>query len=519
MHKIRDILRLSLEAKLTLNQIALAVRMSKSGVRNCLKRFKHSGMSYPLPAEMTDTELENSLYPPKKNPGCQYLQPDWARVITDLSKPHVTLELLYQEYLQTYPEKAMSRSSFYRYLSRYRRDHLPPVMRMRHKGGEKLFVDYSGDSLEYVIRETGEIISTQLFIASWGASSYSFAEATHTQALPDWIASHNRAYAYFGCVARAEVPDNTKTAVSRADFYDPDLNPLYAKLARHYGFVVLPARVRKPKDKAVVESNVLHLQRFILGRLRDRTFFSLDEINQAIRELLEEFNSRPMKMFNQSRRQRFEELDKPFALALPAEPFRYTDYKAPTVAPDYHVEYGKHFYSVPYTLIGQKVDLYRIDNLIEIYHDTRHVYRHKLCADDYQYSTVDEHMPPNHRYVKGWSQEFFIHQAQAIGPAVTEVITATMRRQKHPEQGYRSAMGILALIRQYSGQRLELACQRALHFRRANRAVLLSILKSGLDARPIAPANQPQQPRLQLIHGNIRGAKYYAQPQQLSINL
>ena len=519
MHKIRDILRMSLEAKLSLQQIALAIRMSKSGVRNCLKRFARSGLSWPLPADTADSQLESLLYPVNAAVRQTYPQPDWQTVTKELARPHVTLELLYQEYRQTYSDNSMSRSSFYRHLTEYRQEHLPPIMRMRHKGGDKLFLDYSGDGLEYINRDTGEIIPAQLFVCSWGASSYSFAEATHTQMLVDWIGSHNRAYAYFGCVAHTEVPDNLKTAVSRADFYDPDLNPLYAKMAQHFGFVVLPARVRKPRDKAVVESNVLHLQRFILGRLRDRRFFSLEEINLAVRELLDEFNSRPMKLCNQSRRQRFEELDKPYALPLPAEPFRYTDYKNPTVAPDYHVEYQKHFYSVPYTLIGKKVDLYRIDNIVEIYHDTRHVCKHRIKPADYHYSTLDQHMPPNHRYVKGWSQEFFIHRAQTIGPHVTEAVTMVMQRQKHPEQGYRSAMGILALARQYTSQRLEAACQRALHFHYVNRAVLRSILESGLDGKPLTQPDRQLPPRLQLVHGNIRGADYYAQPQQLSINL
>jgi transposase len=343
-----------------------------------------------------------------------------------------------------------------------------------------------------------------------GASSFSYAEASPSQAAADFIASHVRAFAYIGGVPRATVPDNLKSGVKRSNRYEPTLGPLYAKLAEHYGFVVLPARVRKPRDKAPVEAAVLHLQRYILGRLRDRTFFSLAAINVAVWELLDQFNDEPMKNYGgMSRRHRFREIDKPALQPLPAMPFRITAVAIGLhVGRNYHVLYEKHHYSVPYALAQQHVDAYRDGGLVEIYHDGVHVARHKHQPPNYRYSTQDEHMPPNHRFVRGWSPDYFIGKGSLIGPRTTTVIREIFARYKHPEQAYKACLGLLALAKHYTPERLEAAAARALHFRAPSYRTLKAILTQGLDQQPLDGA-QPDQHPLPFTHENVRGADYY----------
>jgi len=401
-----------------------------------------------VPEGMTDTELETVVYSGRPSKGKEDILPDFEYVHEELSRPHMTLELLWNEYLQNNPE-GLSRSSLYRHYQKYRKG-LSISMKVIHKGGDKLFVDYSGDGLRYYNRETGKWVETEFFVSSWGASSYTYAECTESQSGQDWVSSHIRALEYFGCVPNAFVPDNLKSGVTKANFYEPDINALYEKFAKHYGTVVLPARVRKPKDKPVVESNILHLQRFIFGRLRNCTFFCLVDLNKAVRDALELYNDRPMQQYKKTRKQRFELLDKPYAKPLPTSPFLFTQVKVDVgVAPNYHIEFDKHYYSVPYEIVRQQVDVYQINNILEIYHDGRHICRHKKELPNYRYTTKDEHMPPNHKFVKGWSAPWFIAQANKIGPVIAELVTRVMQNKRHPEQGFRAALGLLSLSKKY----------------------------------------------------------------------
>ncbi len=513
MRKLREILRLHIESKLSNQQIADALRISKTSVFNTLSRFKESKIPWPIPEELADRELESRIYSAKPLKSSTKKLPDFEYIRKELTRPHMTLELLWNEYAQDNPE-GLSRSSLYRHYRKYRKC-LPISMKVIHKGGDKVFVDYSGDSLRYYNRETGKWIETEFFVSSWGASSYSYAECTESQNGQNWVGSHIRAVQYFGCVPNAFVPDNLKSGVTKANFYEPEINALYGKFAEHYDTAILPARVRKPKDKAVVESNVLHLQRFIFGRLRNQTFFTLAELNQAVWEGLELYNNRPMQEYKKSRSERFELLDKPYANSLPSNPFQFTDVKYDVrVAPNYHIEFDKHYYSVPDELVRQTVDVYQINNILEIYHDGNHICRHKKGPPNYRYTTKDEHMPSNHKFVKGWSAPWFIAQAHKTGPSMAELVTRVMQNRKHPEQGFRTAMGLLNLSKKYTGKRAEKAAARALFFGNLTCQSMKAILEQGLEEQSI-PQKQTQNKKAApassrtKLHENVRGQEYY----------
>lgn len=514
MRKIKETLRLHFEVKLSYAAIAGSLRISKGSVFNTLERFKAAKLLWPLSADMTEGQLEAALYPQKdeKSEGGKVkTKPDYAYIAREVCKPHTTRQLLYEEFRDECPD-GIGRSVFYEDFRGYLDKH-DLQMKVEYKGGDKLFVDYSGDSLSYVDRETGEVVRTEMYISAWGASSYCYAECTHTQKGEEWVNSHVRMLEYYGCSSCALVPDNLKSGVIKPSWYEPDLNPLYYEMAKHYGAVILPARVKHARDKAVVESNVLHLQRFILGRMRNRTFYSLADINHTIRKLLEDFNNRPMKEYGgQSRKQRFLELDKPYAKGLPAERFSINKMKEGVlVGPDYHVSFDCHHYSVPYTLVKERVTVYQTGNLIEIYHKGNHVVRHRKQPPNYRHTTVTEHMPANHQFVKGIKPSWLIFKGGEIGPSVAAAIKCVIKSRRHPEQGYRSSLGILRMARKFSHERLEKACQRALYFKSVSYKSLKAILEKGLDAQPFGETALSEPVAPPTIHDNLRGSQYYAQ--------
>jgi len=508
MRKIRQVLEYRLSKHISAEQTALALSLSKGSVINYGERFERSKLPWPLPATLTDTALERALFPPSPPPPDTPAAPlpDVGYIEKELARPHVTLQRLWEEYAEQHPD-GLKRTAFYDHLARHRSPKL--TMKIIHKGGDKVFSDYSGDGLEYIDRQTGEIISVDLFVCAWGASSYTFGEGTETQKTPDFTMSHVRALNYFGVAPFAFVLDNTKSGVKKTDRYDPVANPVYGKMADHYHVAFLPARIRKPRDKAVAESAVLQAQRFILARLRNRQFFSLDEVNIAIREELDILNDRPMKEYGgQSRRQRFEELDKPYAQKLPAEPFRISSVKINVlVGHNYHIRFEDHFYSVPHTLATQRVDIYQIGPIIEIYHDNVHVCRHRTGSPNFGYTTIKEHMPPNHAFVKGWSKEWFIAKAAEIGPATAEAAVQIMNARDHVQQGFNAVMGVLRLAKVHSPQRLEKACQRATYFKSASFKAIKVILEQHLDKQTLLPL--PVQNLPPITHENIRGPQYY----------
>jgi transposase len=507
MRRIRQVLEYRLGKKISAEQTARALSLSKGSVINIIRRFERSGISWPLPEAVTDTALEASLFKPEPLlPALAVPVPDISYILGELARPHVTLQRLWEEYHEQHPD-GLQRTAFYRYVHVNR----PPTvsLKMVHKGGDRIFVDYSGDGLSYIDRSTGEVIPTELFAGAWGASSFSYFESTLTQRTEDFVQSHVRMQEYFGVTANAFVPDNLKSGVHKADRYDPVANPLYEKMANYYGAAILPARIKKPRDKAVAESAVQQGQRFILARLRNRQFFSLDEINAAIREEMEILNNRPMKDYGgRSRRERFLALDKPYARPLPAERFKLSKMQLDVrVGLNYHVRFGDHNYSVPHHLAEQCVNIYQVGSVIEIYHDGVHLCRHQAGPANYGHTTADAHMPPQHAFVRGMRPEWFLHQAGRIGPATEETIRRIMACRRHPQQGFNAAMGVLRLAKVYSSPRLEKACQRILHFKAVSFTTLKTVLAQNLDQQTCLPLSVPAEPPL--VHDNIRGPGYY----------
>jgi transposase len=504
MRKIEEVLRLKFDKRLSHRAIAKSCGVSTSTVSAYVTHAKAAGLSWPLPAGMTPEQLEARLYPDRKPSQAKLPQPDWSYIHKELKRKGVTLSLLWMEYRQAHPAGYGYSQFCHRYRAWKRR--LKPTMRQRHKAGETLFVDYAGHTVNVVDAETGAVREAQIFVATLGASNYTYAEAQWSQSLPNWIAAQVRALAFLGGAPELIAPDNLKSGVTSPDRYEPDLNPTYLDFAQHYGIAVVPARVRKPRDKAKVEVGVQVVERWILARLRDRTFFSLAELNQAIAALLDELNQREMKHLGQSRRELFEELDRPALAPLPAQPYEYAQWKKARVHIDYHVAFEKHLYSVPYTLCGKEVSLRATEKVVEVFYQRKRVASHPRSTAKGRFSTHRVHMPPEHRVYSQWSPQRFLRWAGEIGEQTGELISRALDARRHPQQAYRTCLGILGLAKSYSPERLEAACQRANAAGICSYKGVHNILKHKLDQRQLEPAaNTPLPP-----HENIRGEHYYS---------
>jgi transposase len=375
-----------------------------------------------------------------------------------------------------------------------------------HLAGEKLFIDYCGPTMPIVDRHTGEFREAQIFVSVLGASSYTYAEATYTQSLPDWIASHQRALRFYGGVPALLVPDNLKAAVNSADRYEPGINATYAEMATHYGTAVLPARPYKPKDKAKAEVGVQVVERWILARLRHHTFFSLAELNAAITALLPALNERPFQGRTESRKDLFESIDRPALKPLPADDYEYAEWRKAKPGIDYHIAVDKRFYSVPHALIGQALEVRLTATTVEVLHKGQRVAAHPRHGQG-RYTTETAHMPKAHQAHRDWSPGRFLNWAKTIGPCTAQVIEQQLTDRPHPEHGYRACLGLLKLSRGYGKPRLEAACERALAIHSASYRSVASILKEGLDRQPLHD-DQASQAELPL-HTNVRGPGYY----------
>jgi transposase len=506
MRKIKEFLRLTHHGGLSDRQVALSLDISRSTVKEYRARAQRAGLSWPLPETLSDEALEQRLFPPTTRVGEPKPLPDFDYIYRELKahrKFNLTLDLLWQEYREQHPDGY--RYSQFCELYRRWRQKLDYSMRQDHRGGEKLFVDY-GEGLKLLDRQNGEAVSTELFVAVWGASNFTYAEATLTQQLPDWIGSHTRAFAYFGCVPRIVVPDCLKSAVNQACRYEPELNPTYAEMASHYGVCVLPARPARPRDKAKVETGVLIAKRWILAALRHRTFYRLAELNGAIQELLERLNSRPLHKVKKSRRELFSLFDQPNALSLPEKFYEYAEWKLATVNIDYHIEVDKHYYSVPFRLLREKLQIRLTAHTVEAFQKGERVAAHPRSFIPYHHSTVKEHMPPAHQNYLEWTPSRILRWAEKIGPHTGALIEKIIETRTHPEQAYRSCLGILRLEKHYPKERLENASLRALRFGALSFKALRKILSAGLDhleeKQEISPGALP-------AHDNIRGGRYY----------
>jgi transposase len=497
VRKVREVLRLK-AAGLSDRQIAGSVGSSRSAVQECLRRAREAGLSWPLAEGLDETALHARLYR-RSVPLPGRPEPDFAQVHRELGRRGVTRLLLWQEYKAAHPD-GWQYSAFCARYERWRATQTA-VLRQHHAPGEKLFVDYAGHTIPIHDRHGGPLRQAQIFVAVLGCSNYTYAEATDTQQLPDWLGAHVRAFAYFGGVPAAVVPDNLRPAVTRAHRYEPVLNPSYQDLAEHYQIAVLPARVRKPRDKAKVETGVLIVERWILARLRHRTFFSLGELNTAIRALLEDLNTRPFKKLEGCRRSRFLALEQQALKPLPARPYEYAFWRRAKVHPDYHIEVIRAYYSVPYALISTQVDVRVGAHAVEVFHQGTRVAIHPRLHRRGQRSTLPEHRPAGHAAVIERSLARLLERAAAIGPATAEVLRRQAAHRKHPEETFRSAQGILRLAQDFSGAELESACERALVLQAYSCRIVRTLIQT-------PPAAVPT-PMLDLAHDNLRGPEYF----------
>lgn len=497
VRKIREVLRLKAEG-FSDRQIALAIGSARSTVQECIRRIRRAGLAWPLPPELDESALHAQLYR-RAVPLSRTPQPDFAELHRELARRGVTRLLLWEEYKTAHPDGwqySVFCDQYRRWLARQEL-----VLRRDHAPGDKLFVDYAGQTVPIVDRHTGECRAAQIFVAVLGCSNFSHAEATWTQGAADWLGSHVRALESFGGVPRAIVPDNLKSGVNKAHRYEPELNPAYQDLAEHYGVAILPARVRKPRDKAKVEAGVLVVERWILARLRNRTFFSLGELNGAIRELLERLNTRAFKKIAGNRRARFEELERAALRPLPVRAYEFGEWKKAKVHPDYHIEVGRAYYSVPYALIGERVDVRLTAHGLEVFHSGRLVAAHARASERGQRSTRRAHRPAGHVAIIERTLEHTLARAAAIGVATAELIGQQARRRLHPEETLRSAQGILRLAHDFSAAQLERACERALALQCYSYRAVRTLIET-----PEAPAAAPA---LDLPHANLRGPAYF----------
>jgi transposase len=503
MRKIKEVVRLGAQG-LSPRRIGESLGIGRTTVQECLGRARAAGLSWPLAEELSDADLEQRLYP--RATGAirgSFPQPDWAYVHRELKRKGVTLSLLWEEYRSVHPDGY----GYSRYCELYRcwEGRLSPVMRQRHVAGERLFVDYSGSTLDVICPKTGEIKSVQVFVATLGASNYTYVEATWTQSLVDWIASHVRAFEFFGGAPAQVVSDNLKSGVTKACFYEPTINRTYGDMAAHYDTAIVPARPYKPKDKAKVEGAVLIAQRWIIARLRNQRFFSLDDLNAAIRDLNSQLNSKITRHLGASRRDLFERLDQPALKPLPVEPYTYAEWKQCSVALDYHIDVDRHYYSVPHQLLRQKLWVRITARTIEAFHKSKRVAAHARISSNYQHTTVREHMPSHHRKYADWTPERLRQQASRIGPNAGVLVEVIIRERRHPEQGFRACLGIVRLAKSYGTARLDAACERALEINARSYSSVKSILKNNLDYRRRQRATDGPA----ITHNNIRGARYF----------
>ena len=504
MRQIRETLRLHTQAGLSYSEVARALKISKSAAGKYVSMARAAGVDWDTAQALSDEALEARLYRPAVPRASHQLTPDFAVVHQELKRAGVTLMLLWEEYAGNNP-LAYKYTSFCVKYREFAKTQLRS-MRQVHIAGEKLFVDYAGGAVPIVDAATGEISQAQIFVATLGASNYTFACATPRQTTEDWISAQVLALEFIGGAPRLIVPDQTRSLIKTPGRYDPEPNRTYEEFAKHYGCAVLAARPAHPRDKPKVEGSVLLVQRWILARLRNRRFFSLAELNRAIRQLLLDLNNRPFKKLPGCRRSAFDSLDAPALKPLPAGRFAISRCKAAKVNIDYHVEFEGHYYSVPHRFVGAKVELRITGSLLECFASNQRVASHAVSTVRGGFTTTPDHMPASHRAHLEWTPAKLIAWGQRIGVSTAAVVTWQLEHRPHPEQGYRACLGLLALVRRYSAERLEAACTRAMAIRAPNLRSVTNILKSGLDRQPsLLPATD--SPAIE--HENVRGADYY----------
>ena len=503
MRQIRNVLRLVLRDNVSRRTAALSLSVPRSSVNDLVTRALAAEITWEVANGLDDTELEARLFRPVAKEPIRP-QPDFNYVKRELAKKGVTLNLLWLEYLEQHP----GGYAYSQFCALYRawRKHLGVTMRQDHKAGEKLFVDFPGLTIPIYDPATLQVaFEAELFVTVLGASSYLYVEALRSQELLHWVNAHCHAFSFYDGCPEVLVPDNLRSAVSKSHRYEPDPNATYQEMAEHYGCVVIPARPYKPRDKAKVESGVQLVERWIIAVLRHRRFTSLAELNEVIAGLVTRVNDKPFKKMEGSRRSLFLELDKPALRPLPDEPYEFATWKMARINIDYHLEFERHYYSVPYQLAGQVVEVRASASTIEVFTNNRRVASHPRSYLKSRHTTDPNHMPASHRRHLEWTPERILTWAAKNGPATGSFIEALMASRPHPEQGYRSALGVLRLEKKYGATRLEDACARALALRALSYKSVASILQHGLDQQPL----RRESPRARVTHHNLRGPNYY----------
>jgi transposase len=505
MRQVREVLRLKWACGLSDRKIAPSLRGSRPTVAEYVRRAQAAGLSWPLPDALDETALARRLCATAATtPVARRPTPDWATVHQELKRKGVTLVLLWQEYQAITPAGLQYSQCCQAY--RQWAGKLDLVMRQSHRAGETLFVDYAGQTMPVINALTGAVCAAAIFIAVLGASNYTCAEATWSQSLPDWIGSHVRTFAALGGGPQVVVPDNLKAAVSQAHRDEPTLNRTYADLAQPYGVAIVPARAARPRDKAKVEGGVQVVERWILARLRPHTFVSLLELNTAIADLLVALNQRPFQKLPGSRQSVFEALDRPALRPLPAQPYEDAEWKLACVNIDYHVEVDGHYYSVPYSLVKQQLDVRLSAQGVALFHKGKRVASHQRSPLKGRHTTVAVHMPKAHQHYADWPPQRLGLGAAKTGAATAQGVAAILASRPHPQQGFRACLGIMRLGKRYGDARLEAACRRAIRLGACSYQSMESILKHDRDQQPwpAPPTATPVIP-----HSNIRGAQYY----------
>lgn len=515
MRKTREILRLRFDCGYSHEVIAKSIGIGSTTVGDCLNRVKKANLSWPLPDDFTDEQLEILLYPStqgpltKTNTEEKQGEIDWGHIHKELKRKSVTLMLLWKEYKTTRPQ-GLGYSQFCKLYGEWGQ-HLDVWMRQVHKAGEKLFVDYAGQTMPVVVNnKTGEIREAQIFVATLGASSFTYTEATWTQTLPDWINSHVHTFEFLEGCPELVISDNLRSGVKKSHLYEPDINPTYQDMAIHYGVVIMPTRVRSPKDKSKVENGVLQVERSILAALRNRTFFSLYELNQALNSFLKDLNNRPFQKLQGSRLSQFLEIEKPALKPLPATRYEYAQWKKVKAGFNYHIEIESHHYSIPFVLVNRELHVRYNIRTIEVFHQSKRVASHVRSYVTHGYTTETAHMPKKHQKHLEWTPERIASWAKTIGLSTEKLVEAIMNSRPHPQQGFRSCLGVLRLAKAYGTERLEAACKRALAIGTYNFKSVESILKKNLEKSTLPTSStSPNETTIPDAHENIRGKAYF----------
>lgn len=508
MRKILEVARLK-ACGLSNRMIARSCGIARSTVSDYLARLAVVSLSWPFPPELSEEELYARLFSEAKGRRQDLTRPvpDWSHIHKELRRRGVTKQLLWEEYIQSYPD-GYKYSQFCELYRRWAKD-VDVCMRQVYRAGEKLFVDYAGMTMPVTDPATGQMRYAQIFVATLGASHYIYAEATWSQQLPDWIGSHCRTYEYLGGIPEITSPDNLKSGVTHSCWYDPDMNKTYQDMALHYGTAVIARRPGKPRDGAKVETGVQIVERQVLARLRDRTFFSLGELNKAIRVLTARINKQPFQKLDSSRLELFKEVDKPALKPLPSSRYEFAEWQTPTVNIDYHIEIKGHYYSVPFRLKGRKLDARVTARTVEAFYKNKRVASHLRDDRKGKYSTLAEHMPKAHREHLEWTPSRIIRWASTIGPSCAACTEQIIKNRMHPQQGYRACLGIIRLAKSYEYSRVDAACRRAMALDVCSYRSIKSILKTGKD-REALPGEEDTLSVCNTHHANVRGAQYYA---------